>query len=224
MERKKWVRNCPLFRGIPEEEMEILLKRIKACTRIYQKDEILLNVGDTVRSFGIVASGELFVMKEEYSGSTAMVAQILSGELFAEAFAAGEACATVTVMAADKTEVLWIDYRAMTETCPDSPAHKILMKNMMQILARKNLFLTGRISHLSRRTLREKVLSYLSEQALKEGKKSFEIPFDRQGLADYLAADRSALSAVLGKLKKEGVLSFRKNQFELLKEEEQIKI
>ena len=214
MERKKWVRNCPLFRGIPEEEMEILLKRIKACTRIYQKDEILLNV----------ASGELFVMKEEYSGSTAMVAQILSGELFAEAFAAGEACATVTVMAADKTEVLWIDYRAMTETCPDSPAHKILMKNMMQILARKNLFLTGRISHLSRRTLREKVLSYLSEQALKEGKKSFEIPFDRQGLADYLAADRSALSAVLGKLKKEGVLSFRKNQFELLKEEEQIKI
>ena len=89
------------------------------------------------------------------------------------------------------------------------------MSNLVQILARRNIFLTGRIEHLSKRTLREKVLSYLSEQAMMKGCDTFCIPFNRQEFADYLAADRSALSAVLGKLRQEGVLEFQKNRFTL---------
>ena len=97
-----------------------------------------------------------------------------------------------------------------------------LVENMMHILAEKNLFLANRVSHLSRRTLREKVLSYLGEQAAKQGSREFDIPFDRQKLADYLAADRSALSAVLGKLQREGVLTFRKHHFILHTEDEAV--
>lgn len=213
MERKEQIRRCPLFGGMAEQEVHLLLAEMKASGQEFQKEEILIHEGKKIRTFGILLSGKLLVMKEEYSGSTAIVAQIFPGELFAEAFAAGEAEATVTVMASEPSEVLWINYANMMNACPESMAQKQMMRNMMKILAKKNLFLTGRISHLSRRTLKEKVLSYLSEEAKKAGSKSFEIPFDRQGLADYLAADRSALSAVLGKLKKEKILDFHKNYF-----------
>lgn len=144
----------------------------------------------------------------------------MPGEIFAEAFAAAGETSLVTVEAARDTEVLWIHFERMMRSGAGK-AQQTLVENMMQILAKKNLFLAGRVSHLSRRTLREKVLSYLAGQAARQGSRSFDIPFDRQGLADYLAADRSALSAVLGKLKKEGVLTFRKNHFTLLTEDEE---
>ena len=143
----------------------------------------------------------------------------MPGEIFAEAFAAAGEPSLVTVEAARDTEVLWIHFGRMMRRSGTGRAQQILVENMMQILAKKNLFLAGRVAHLSRRTLREKVLSYLGGQAARQRSNSFEIPFDRQGLADYLAADRSALSAVLGKLKKEGVLTFHKNQFTLLAED-----
>lgn len=215
-------KKCPLFSGIPDDGLAGLLKRMQAYTRVYRKEEILLHSKTIPEAFGIVLSGCVQIMREEFTGSAAMVAQIVPGELFAEAFAAGGAPSLVTAKAAQETEVLWIRYAEMMEAGKTGGQEQaVLMKNMMQILARKNLFLTGRIAHLSRRTLREKVLSYLAEQAQREGRQSFTIPFDRQGLADYLAADRSALSAVLGRLKKEGVLSFRKNRFTLLRSEEE---
>ena len=89
----------------------------------------------------------------------------------------------------------------------------LFVKNMVKILANKNIFLNARIGHLSKRTLKEKVLSYLTGQARQHNSRSFTIPFNRQKMADYLAADRSALSAVLGKLKNEGILDFEKNRF-----------
>ena len=112
--------------------------------------------------------------------------------------------------------VLQVDCQRFLTTCTSACAcHARLVSNLVSSFAQKNIFLTGRIEHLSKRTLREKVLSYLSEQAHLCGTRSFVIPLDRQGLADYLAADRSALSAVLSKLRDEGILDFRKNDFTL---------
>ena len=204
-------------------DMEIrgLVEEIRAIKKYYRKGEVLLHAGMVPGEFGIVLEGCIHILREEFSGSTTLLAQGMPGEIFAEAFAAAGEPSLVTVEAARETEVLWIHFGRMMRRSGTGRAQQILVENMMQILAKKNLFLAGRVSHLSRRTLREKVLSYLAGQAARQGSRSFEIPFDRQGLADYLAADRSALSAVLGKLKKEGVLTFRKNHFTLLTEDEE---
>ena len=88
---------------------------------------------------------------------------------------------------------------------------------MMKVLAYKNVFLMQKVEHVTRRNTREKLLSYLSSQALKSGCSSFDIPFDRQELADYLAVDRSAMSAALARMKNEGLLKFKHHHFELMR-------
>ena len=90
-----------------------------------------------------------------------------------------------------------------------------MIQNLLKVIAGRNLTLTTKIDHMSKKTIREKVLSYLSYQAEKQGKNRFEIPFNRQQLADYLAVDRSALSAELSKMQKEKLISYDRNHFNL---------
>ncbi len=207
----------PLFRSLQPEEVSKLLACLQAAEKTYDKGEILLLAGDVAHHLGLVLSGSVNVRKEDIDGSAALLARIFPGELFAEAFAASGLPLAVTAEAAEKTAVLWLDYRRLLAPCRNACAfHSTAIGNLLEILARKNVFLTGRIEHLSKRSLKEKVLSYLSDQAARQGSRRVVIPFDRQGLADYLAADRSALSAVLGRLRDEGALSFRKNEFTLL--------
>ena len=120
------------------------------------------------------------------------------------------------VYADSDLKILWLPYKELVE----ADVKGVVNRKLVYMFARKNVFLTDRIEHLSQRTLKEKLLSYLKEQALEAGRSSFTISFDRAGMADYLAADRSALSAMLGKLKKEGIIDFHKNSFTLLKTEQ----
>ena len=147
------------------------------------------------------------------------MAKLIPSDLFAEAFA----CAQVNEMpmdvtASESSEVLFLDFAKLITTCQDTCGfHKRLVENMMKVLAYKNVFLMQKVEHVTRRNTREKLLSYLSSQALKSGCSSFDIPFDRQELADYLAVDRSAMSAELARMKNEGLLKFKHNHFELMR-------
>ena len=204
----------PLFAGIVPEERPGLFACLREEEKAYRKGDILLHAGETTGRFGLVTAGAVRIIKEDYQGSAVLVARIRPGELFAEAFAAGGLPLTVSAQAEDAAAVLWLDCRRVLTPCGNAcPMHAALTGNLLRLVSRKNVFLTGRIEHLSKRTLRERVLSYLSEEAQRAGSRRFTIPFDRQGLADYLAADRSALSAVLGRLQRQGVLTFRKNEF-----------
>ena len=86
---------------------------------------------------------------------------------------------------------------------------------MLRVMAQKNLMLTRKMAHLSRKSIREKLVSYLSDESSRQGKREIKIPFNRQQLADYLSVERSALSRELSKMKEEGLIEFYKNQFVL---------
>lgn len=208
--------NSPLFAGIAREDIGAILNCLQAKTKKYDKNEMLLQSGNKMKRFGMILQGSVLIQKPDFEGNTVILTQVTSGELFGEAFACGSIPAGVDILVQEATEILWLDYQKILSPCECACTfHRQLMSNLVQILARRNIFLTGRIEHLSKRTLREKVLSYLSEQAMVQGSSSFVIPFNRQEFADYLAADRSALSAVLGKLRNEGVIEFNKNRFTL---------
>ena len=137
--------------------------------------------------------------------------------LFGEAFVlSGISKIPLSVKTSETTTVLFIDKdRVMTPCSSACDFHMGISKNLIRILASKNVFLTERLEHISKRTLKDKVLSYLSSEAAKSGNLIFEIPFNRQELADYLSSDRSALSAVLSNLKNEGIIDYHKNKFKL---------
>lgn len=207
----------PLFQHIDPSMYEEVLQCLHAYEKQYHTDETIANWKETLSSFGIVLSGKVHIIKLDFLGNTTIVAEISSGQLFGESFAFSQTPLQVQIQCAKDTTVLWIPVKDLLHvegsTCV---YHAQLIQNLLQILATKNQFLTQRIDHLSKRGIKEKLLSYLIQQAQQSNCSTFAIPFDRQELADYLCVDRSALSYVLSNLKKEGILSFQKNVFTLL--------
>ena len=201
----------PLFRGVPAEELPALLARASARTCAFQKGELLLRRGDVTRRLGLVLEGSVHIIREDFWGNRSIVGLAGPGEVFAESYALAGEPLEVSVLAAAPGAALFLEADGLTDAR--------LTANLLHLLARKNLMLTRKMRHMARRTTRDKLLSYLSAQALAAGSSEFDIPMDRQQLADYLAVDRSAMSAALGKLRDEGVLTFRKNHFRLLGEE-----
>lgn len=223
MEISATMARAPLFAGIPETELRELLCCVGAALRRYQKGELLLRRGDRAERMGLVLSGRVHILQEDFWGRRTLVGYAQSGDVFAEAYAClGTEALEVSVEAGTETEVLYLDAALAAGGCARAcGAHARLRQNLLALLAEKNLMLTRKMGHMARRTTREKLLSFLSAQALRAGGPVFDIPLDRQGLADYLAVDRSAMSAALGKLRAEGVLAFHKNHFRLLRETEE---
>ncbi|MDP4151895.1 MAG: Crp/Fnr family transcriptional regulator [Bacillota bacterium] len=207
-----------LFRGIDFADLDVVIRCLNAKKAAYKKKDIILMEGQSVSSVGIVLSGNVQVIKEDFMGNRNILAEIPAGSLFAETFACVQTPdLPVSVICSADCEVLWIDFRRIISTCSNACIfHTKLIENMLMILASKNILLNQKIEHISKRTTREKLLSYLSDESYKQGKNEFDIPYNRQQLADYLCVDRSALSSELCKLQNEGILQFHLNHFILI--------
>ena len=210
------VKNNPLFAEIEFSDFNSLFNCLDARVQIYHKNEAVLLAGDAIRFVGIVLSGSVKVMKEDSSGNQTILTEVLPTELFAEVFAcAGVFHSPVSIIATENSEVLFFDYRKVITTCKRSCVfHQRLTENMLKIVAQKNLFLNQKIDIISKRTLREKILAYLEYEG--KGRKRFTIPLNREELASYLCADRSAVSSELSKMQKDEVIKYSKNDFEIL--------
>lgn len=212
----------PLFAKMTRQDLEAALTCLGAVERSYPKGAVLLESGAPVRSVGLVVSGKVHVLREDFWGNQDLIAPVRPGELFGEAYACAGEDSGVTVTAAENTTVLFLEVARMLHTCPSGCAyHAQLIQNLLHVMVRKNLQLNAKLSHVTRRLTRDKVLAYLSAEAARAESPEFSIPFNRQQLADYLAVDRSALSAELSKLRREGYLTFHKNYFTLLREAEE---
>ena len=206
-----------LFRGAAEAEIREMLQCLGAHTKQYAKGETVCRAGDVAESMGLVLSGAVHIENDDVWGNKSILSHVEAGRIFAETYACipGEPL-MVNVTAAEKTEVLFLNTARLLKTCPNSCAHHtILIKNLLQISAQKNLELSRRILHTSSKTIRGRLLSYFSEQAVKGGGLKFTIPFNRQQLADYLGVDRSAMSNELSKMQSDGILDYEKNTFRL---------
>lgn len=207
---------CPLFSGVPAEDLPELLSALDARRQDFRRGSWLLRQGDTPVRLGILLSGRAHILREDFWGNRDIIAPLSPGELFGEAYACAGVSAGVGVQAEEDGAVLFLEVSRLSGV----PGGADLLENLLSATARKNLLLNEKLSHVTRRTTRDKLLSYLSREAARQGS-TFTIPFDRQQLADYLAVDRSAMSAELGKLRREGLLDFRKNRFTLLRRPEE---
>ncbi len=212
------LRKCPLFHQIGDEDLTALLDCLGAREKRYTKGAVIFAEGEEARALGIVLAGAVQIVRLDYDGNRRILTSIEPPQLFGESFAcAGVTSLPVDVVAAEDTEVLLIDARHITQSCNRACAfHRQLIFNLLSIVARKNLVFHQKIEITSKRSTREKLMTYLLLQAKKAKNRTFTIPFDRQALADYLGVERSGLSAQISQLRREKVLECRKSTFTLL--------
>ena len=210
------LKKIPLFRSVSPEDAERMLGCLNAVRRRYEPEERILWAGQAAERLGAVLEGKVQIIREDEDGTRTILAGAGPGELFAEAFAcAGGATLPVSVLAMTPCEVLLIEPGRIATGCSATCAcHSRLIANMLTVLADKNLFLNRRLGHLSKRSTRDKLLSYLEEQAAGRADE-FTIPFTRAELADYLCVERSAMSTVLSRLRAEGLVETRGRRFRL---------
>lgn len=209
---------CPLFDGIRAEELGGMLGCMGARVTSIRKGQPVLCEGDATGLVGVVLTGSVRLVREDYRGNRSVVTHIAPTQLFGEAHAfSGALALPVSVVPDEDGHVLLLDSRRLATRCVNScGAHDRVIFNLLKIVSTKNLMLHQKIDIASRRTTRDKLMTYLSYQAKQNNSSSFSIPYDRQALADYLEVDRSGLSAEISRLRKEGVLECEKNRFRLL--------
>ena len=210
--------NTPLFHGIREDELREMLGCLNAREQEYKKGEIIYRAGDSVTEVGLVEKGSVNIVVNFYWGNSSIFGHVTQGNLFAETYAAIPGKELLNdVVAAEDCLILFLDMRHLTTTCANGCAfHQRIVHNLLRIFAQKNLGMSSRMMHTAPKSLRDRLLSYLSEQAMECGSSQFSIPFDRQQLADYLGVDRSAMSNELSKMQRDRLITYNRNEFTLL--------
>lgn len=237
----------PLFNDIPAGNITSMLRRLNAYTKSFKKDEYIRHTGDMADFIGIILSGEIHILQDDYDGNRSITASIPAGSMFGEAFAcAGIRHLPVDIMAVDNCIILFLDSQTLLNSCDNCfnnscsgtnsfdnssfnndcsgtsssdnngcSYHHILIKNLLGIVAHKNISLNQKLRCVSHKTTKEKLLAYLSQQAKQHNSKDFTINFNRQELADYLGVERSAMSAEISKLVKSGLIDTHRSHFTL---------
>ena len=218
---KKYVsvlKRTQLFAGVGDDEIASMLSCLGARLYTYKKGEYVLRQGEHLNDIIVLVDGNLHIQKDDYWGNRSILGRIAVGEMFGEAYVAPESGALLNdVVAVDESSVIFFDVKRIITTCSSACRfHSMVVQNMFFAISEKNRKLVQKLGHMSKRSTREKLISYLSEEAKRHNSSSFTIPFNRQQLADFLSVDRSAMSNELCKMRDEGLLEFEKNQFKLL--------
>lgn len=207
-----------LFAGVGEEDIAAMLTCLGAELHLYKRGAYVFRQGEYLEHITMLAEGRLHIQRDDYWGNRSIVAQVEAGEMFGESYAASGSGALLNdVVAQEASAVLFFDVNKLLGVCPSACRfHTLVVRNLFLVLSEKNQMLVRKLGHMSKRTTREKLLSYLSEEAGRQNSGTFEIPFNRQQLADFLSVDRSAMSNELSRMRDEGLLSFDRNKFTLL--------
>ncbi|MEF2594763.1 MAG: Crp/Fnr family transcriptional regulator [Lachnospiraceae bacterium] len=208
------LKNHPLFQDLSESDLDQLYHAACMRSQFFEKNQTVFHAGDRICEVGIVQTGNVQIEMIDLWGNKSILSSIAPGQIFAETYAICRKPLLVDVTAAAPCEILFLNLEFLARSFSEpGSCRDAIMQNLFAICVRKNLILSNRIFCTTPKTVRGRLLVYLSSESAKAGSTSFTIPFDRQGMADYLNLDRSALSKELGRMKKDGILDFKKNHF-----------
>ena len=212
------LRRTQIFSGIADEEISSMLSCLDARIRGFKKGEYVLRQGEHLADILVLVKGSLYIQKEDYWGDRSILGHVSVGEMFGEAYVAPESGVLLNdVVAVEDCEVIFFNVERILKTCSSACRfHSMVVQNLFFAISEKNRKLVQKLGHMSKRSIREKLISYLSEESKKQKSSKFTIPFNRQQLADFLSVDRSAMSNELCKMRDEGLIEFEKNIFRLL--------
>ena len=209
------LQKSPLFAAMVPGEILSVLHCVGAAEREFGAGEYILPAGSPTQAMGLLLSGSALAIQEDLWGERNIMGKIQPPGTFAEPFAATPgAVLNVSIVANAPVKVLFLSIQRILTVCSETcPQHALLIRNLVSVLAKKNLQLNDKITHMSKRRTREKLLSYLSSESLRQGSLEFDIPFDRQQLADYLGVDRSTMCNELSKMQRDRALGHVRGAF-----------
>ena len=207
----------PMFEGISARDCASLMHCLGCTEKTYKKDQIISTSAAPSNEVGIVISGYVHTIDEDIWGRSTFLQYTGPDGIFGEMQASGfTEEKIVTFKAAEPTTVLFLPVERILHPCKNScPFHHKLSRNLFNLISRKNVALMEKIGILSKSTLREKILAYLSMEAQKNGSMTITLPLNRMEMADYLCTNRSALSRELANMKKDGILDYDQRVFYL---------
>lgn len=204
----------PIFKGLTNDEQNKVLLKCGIGKSNLEKNCFLVASGDKVKCIYIVLKGTISVVRDDYWGNRTVISKVTEGGVFGIAYAfSSKETYPISVVANENAEVLLFDHNQLLNAKNDDSCFGKTLLNVISLLAEKDISLLNHIEQVSARTIKQKILSFLTSQA--QGRATFSINFDRQELADYLLIDRSALSRELSNLKKQGIIDYHKNNFTL---------
>ena len=211
------LKRTQLFSGVSDTEISAMLSCLQTKLLTFQKGDYVFREGERIDNITVLVKGKLLVQHDDFWGNRNIVNVIRVGEMFGEAYVAPESGSLLNdVIAEEDSAVIFFDVRKILTVCSTACRfHSMVIQNLFFAISEKNRKLVQKIGHMSKRSTRAKLLSYLSEEAKRQNSSHFTIPFTRQQLADFLCVDRSAMSNELCKMRDEGLLQFDKNQFTL---------
>lgn len=209
-----FLENTALFNGYGQDEIYYLLNNLRHSVRKYKKGSLVYKSGTIVSDIGMILDGSVQIEAVDLFGLRSILGITEKGDVFAESYACiPKQPLLVDVVAREDTRVLFMNVPSLLTSQALQGHNAILIQNLLGIASRKNLRLSMRIFHSSPKKIRDRLYSYFSEMVTIQGSTHIRIPLDRQQLADYLGVERTALSKELGKMKKEGLLDYHKNEF-----------
>lgn len=211
------LKRTQLFSGVGEDEIAAMFGCMQARLKSFKKGEYVFRQGEYLSSITVLVEGALHVQRVDYWGNKSIITTVGVGEMFGEAYVAPNSGSLINdVIAVENSTVIFFDVHRILTQCPSACRHhSVVIQNLFFAISEKNRKLVQKLGHMSKRSTREKLISYLSEEARRHNSGSFSIPFNRQQLADFLSVDRSAMSNELCKMRDEGLISFDKNNFTL---------
>ena len=212
------LKRTQLFSGVGVEEINAMLNCLQARLCTYKKGEYVFRQGEHIDNITVLVDGKLHIQHDDYWGNRSIITVVSVGEMFGEAYVAPESGSLINdVLASEDCSVIFFDVKRIITVCPTAcKFHSMVIQNLFYAISEKNRKLVQKLTFMSKRTTREKLIAYLSEELNKHNSNEFSIPFNRQQLADFLSVDRSAMSNELSKMRNEGLILFEKNRFTLL--------
>lgn len=218
MENIDFLMKLPIFYNLKKDEIINILKFFSYSKKDFEKNNFIFEIGKPISKIGIILSGEINIIKEDFWGNRNILNKFKSGEIFGEIFALAKVSPNnILVETSQNSKILFLDLTNFSIDNENNSSEILkFLSNIFKISLKKNILFTEKLEHITKKTIREKIISYLSTEALKNRSNSFFIKFDRQELADYLFVERSALSRELSSMKKDGLIEYNKNYFTLV--------
>lgn len=222
MEHFEVLKSTKIFREASEFECQAMMFCFKTKFKTFNKHDTIIKQGDSMEHIALILKGGANVENVDVLGNISIIMKLNRGDVYGiESAYADDDFYKDSVIATEKSLVLFLDRHRLITPCQNRcRRHDTVVKNLMQIVAERNIELLNKLTHMSKKSIREKLMSYLYSQYQKEKSTYFEIPFNKTELASYLSVDRSAMSSELNKMKKEGIIDFDKRQYRIIKIEE----
>lgn len=215
------LKKSSLFSQINDSDLKYIYNALGAEIKKYKSEETIYSYGDKIYNIYVVLEGDVFFVREDFWGNNGILTKIDTGQSFGMAYAFSSKKISEMKAVTQKGCTLMIIHtdKIYKPFSARYDLQEILIKNVIKTLCDKSIFLTEKLTHISQRKLRDKIIAYLSYEAIRNNSNSFYIPYSRRQLAEYLCVDRSALSNELSKLQNEGIIKFHKNHFTILSAE-----